>query len=46
MKDPVCGMDVDESSAFNSVRNGKRYVFCSADCKTKFDKEPERYAKD
>lgn len=42
-KDPVCGMDVDENSEFKSTHAGSTYVFCSASCKAKFDKEPTRY---
>jgi Cu+-exporting ATPase len=45
-KDPVCGMDVDESKAAgSSVYKGKTYYFCAPGCKTRFDKEPEKYAK-
>jgi YHS domain-containing protein len=45
-KDPVCGMNVDESkAAATSVYNGKKYYFCAQGCKTRFDKEPEKYAK-
>jgi Cu+-exporting ATPase len=45
-KDPVCGMDVDESKAAgSSVYNGKTYYFCAQSCKARFDKEPEKYAK-
>ena len=43
-KDPVCGMTVDEKSPLKSTHAGKNYVFCSASCKAKFDKEPGRYA--
>ncbi len=43
-KDPVCGMTVDEKSPLKSTHAGKNYVFCSASCKEKFDKEPGRYA--
>ncbi len=43
-KDPVCGMTIDEKTArFNSEYKGKRYYFCSLECKTSFDKNPERY---
>ena len=42
-KDPVCKMTVDESSAHKSAHAGKTYAFCSATCKTKFDKEPGKY---
>jgi len=44
VKDPVCGMDVDEKAPLKSAHEGKNYVFCSASCKAKFDKEPARYA--
>ena len=45
-KDPVCGMNVDESKAAgSSVYNGKTYYFCAQSCKARFDKEPEKYAK-
>ncbi len=40
--DPVCGMFVDEkTSALTGEREGKRYYFCSANCKLQFEK-PER----
>jgi Cu+-exporting ATPase len=43
--DPVCGMSVNDDSQFKSVHDSTTYVFCSASCKGKFDKEPERYIK-
>ncbi len=41
-KDPICEMDVDENKAkFKVVREGKKYYFCSKNCKEKFiGKEP------
>lgn len=40
--DPVCGMYVDEkTSSLVSERGGKKYYFCSANCKLQFEK-PER----
>ncbi len=46
-KDPICGMNVDESKAAGTADyKGKTYYFCSAGCKAKFEKEPEKYAKD
>ncbi len=45
MKDPICKMEVDESSKFRSSYAGKTYVFCSKNCKDKFDDKPENYAK-
>jgi YHS domain-containing protein len=45
VKDPVCGMIVDEKTArFKSHRGGKTYCFCAQSCKTAFDKNPSRYA--
>lgn len=42
--DPVCKMEVDESSpAATSVYQGVTYYFCAPGCKTGFDKDPERY---
>ncbi len=44
-KDPVCGMDVEESTAAGkSEYQGKTYYFCSPGCKAAFDREPARYA--
>ncbi|HEX4947896.1 MAG TPA: YHS domain-containing protein [Blastocatellia bacterium] len=43
--DPVCGMQVDErTAAAQSQHQGTNYYFCSADCKRKFDQQPEQYA--
>jgi len=43
-KDPVCGMDVNESKAkYKSEHAGKTYYFCSPACKTQFDKNPAKY---
>ena len=45
-KDPVCGMQVDEKKGqFTSQHGGKQYTFCSPDCKEKFDKNPEHFAR-
>ncbi len=45
MKDPVCGMQVDEKKASaTSTYSGERYAFCGQDCKNKFDQHPEQYA--
>lgn len=44
-KDPVCGMVIDERDAVGtSDFNGTRYYFCSDDCKTEFDENPQDYA--
>lgn len=46
VKDPVCGMGVDEKSAPHvSNYNGVAYYFCSAGDKGKFDANPESYVK-
>jgi YHS domain-containing protein len=44
--DPVCGMKVDENnSQYQTQYGGKQYNFCSADCKKKFEQQPEKYAR-
>jgi YHS domain-containing protein len=43
MKDPVCGMRVDEKKAPTSRHDGKQYAFCGKDCKEAFDRDPTRY---
>jgi P-type Cu+ transporter len=44
-KDPVCGMDVHESSApATSEYEGRTYFFCAPGCKREFDADPQRYA--
>lgn len=46
VKDPVCGMMIDDkTAAATSDYHGTRYSFCSKECKAKFDKTPEQYAK-
>ena len=43
-KDPVCGMQVEESEAAgNAVYEGTTYYFCSTSCKEKFETSPEDY---
>jgi len=37
VKDPICGMSVEESSQFRTERNGERYYFCSDRCRQKFE---------
>ena len=45
-KDPVCGMDVNESQAkAKSQYNGQTYYFCSDGCKQKFDANPQQFAR-
>jgi YHS domain-containing protein len=44
--DPVCGMSVDEKTApAQANHQGKTYYFCSEDCKTKFQQQPDKYTK-
>jgi YHS domain-containing protein len=44
--DPVCKMTIDEKKAVaSSEYKGNTYYFCAQICKTKFDKEPDKYAK-
>lgn len=43
-RDPVCQMDVEESSApARSEYRGETFYFCSEDCKKRFEADPERY---
>lgn len=45
VKDPVCGMIIEPSKAAGHADyKGHAYHFCSASCKTKFDRDPEQYA--
>ncbi len=37
-RDPVCGMEVDETKSLTLVKDGERYFFCSAHCLEKFQK--------
>ncbi len=44
MKDPVCGMMVDEKmTKLTSEHDGKMFYFCSTSCKSTFDRDPHRY---
>ncbi len=43
-KDPVCGMDVDSTTAtLRADYKGQTYYFCGTTCKQKFDLRPEDY---
>jgi YHS domain-containing protein len=45
-RDPICGMDVDrERAAAQSEYSGRTFYFCSTACKSQFDKNPIRYAR-
>ena len=42
--DPVCGMEVDETtSKEKATHEGTIYYFCSKDCKDEFVASPEDY---
>ena len=43
MKDPVCGMDVDEANATKVEHNGQTFYFCNDECAQKFKQSPDRY---
>ena len=45
VKDPVCGMGVEEDSpeTFSMKYHGARYFFCSADCLLLFSRAPHTY---
>jgi Cu+-exporting ATPase len=44
VKDPVCGMMVDENSdGIVTEWEGKQYYFCSKHCKTSFENDPKKY---
>jgi len=38
-RDPICGMEVKESSSFKVTHQSKDYFFCSTNCRDKFIKE-------
>jgi P-type Cu+ transporter len=45
VKDPVCGMTIEKSSADGPAEyQGRQYYFCSPGCLKKFEQEPEKYA--
>jgi Cu+-exporting ATPase len=42
-KDPVCGMEVEPTTAAaTSEYRGQAIYFCAPGCKRAFDREPER----
>lgn len=47
VKDPVCGMEFDESQAeAQTTYNGQAYYFCSQECRKTFEENPAEYVKD
>ncbi len=45
LRDPVCGMGVDEKSAIKKEHKGKIYYFCNRNCEQNFSKNPVKFAK-
>ncbi len=44
-KDPICGMEVDETKATAKAEHlGKTYYLCSTGCKQAFEGNLEKYA--
>lgn len=46
VRDPVCGMDIDEVDVPESLQaeqEGRMYYFCSPECKLEFDKDPRKF---
>lgn len=44
-RDPVCGMEVaEEKAAATTEYGGTTYYFCSRNCKSAFERDPEKYA--
>ncbi|MCI0531950.1 MAG: heavy metal translocating P-type ATPase [candidate division Zixibacteria bacterium] len=44
VKDPVCGMEVDEKSSEHKLRfQDKEFYFCQNTCKENFQKDPESF---
>ncbi len=42
--DPVCGMQVDESTAAATYEyQGTTYYFCAPGCKSTFERNPEQF---
>jgi len=46
VKDPVCGMSVDEKkSTLKAEHKGQTYHFCCGGCQTKFKAEPDKHVR-
>lgn len=44
VKDPVCGMMIEQASAAErSSYKGQTYYFCSTDCLRQFEANPAKY---
>ncbi|MFB5610460.1 MAG: YHS domain-containing protein [Nitrosopumilaceae archaeon] len=42
MKDPVCGMEVNEKNDFVEYE-GKKFHFCCASCRWAFENDPKQF---
>ena len=42
-KDPVCGMTVKPDSPHRATHAEREYRFCSASCRDKFKRDPQKY---
>jgi P-type Cu+ transporter len=43
-KDPVCGMEIEESEAAGRAQHeGRTYYFCSETCLKAFERMPQRF---
>lgn len=46
-RDPVCGMMFDPEDAVDEVEfGGETYYFCSEECLTKFELNPQSYVQE
>ncbi len=46
VKDPVCGMEVDEKTTKHKTgQKGKTYYFCCSSCQKTFEEKPDKYIK-
>ncbi len=41
--DPICGMDVEDSTAHRTTFEDTEYLFCSAGCRAKFLRDPREF---
>jgi YHS domain-containing protein len=44
VRDPICGISLDENHSIRVIYHGKLYHFCSHDCKVNFEDRPDEYA--
>ncbi|AKT50946.1 heavy metal translocating P-type ATPase [Arsenicicoccus sp. oral taxon 190] len=43
VRDPVCGMTIDPTTALSAEHDGRRFHFCSAHCQAAFTANPAKY---